>query len=383
MLFLLTLRKHSIQLTIQYYSKKTLYCYGIRGITNNWFESYLLNRTQSIEINGFKSSKDPNPYGVPQDSVLGPLLFLICINDITKASSKLKFFLFADDTNLLYANKNLKTLENTVNTELIKLCDWLTANKLTLNIKKSNFVLFRTCQKRITTPVNIRLFDNDTGQYVDLDNKGCVKYLGGLIDSHLSWRNHIDYISTKLSKTIGLFAKLRHSVPQHTLITLYWSLIHPYLNYGIIARGQVSLLNKLLLLQKRVLRFICFVNWRDSAIPLFVKANIPPLNIMYFQSVANLVYVVVNENCPKNISQLFLSIKDIHSYETRFAANGKLYTRPSRLKTQLNSFSRSGTRFWNSLPKSVKDSPKFSFKKKDTKYSFLYAPTRRELFYLF
>ena len=190
---------------------KKLSCYGIRGITNNWFESYLLNRTQSIEINGFKSSKDPNPYGVPQGSVLGPLLFLIYINDITKASSKLRFFLFADDTNLLYANKNLKTLENTVNTELIKLCDWLTANKLTLNIKKSNFVLFRTCQKRITTPVNIRLFDNDAGQYVDLDNKECVKYLGVLIDSHLSWRNHIDYISTKLSKTIGLFAKLRHS----------------------------------------------------------------------------------------------------------------------------------------------------------------------------
>ena len=241
--------------------------------------------------------------------------------------------------------------------------------------------MFRTCQKRITTPINIRLFDNDAGQYVDLDNKECVKYLGVLIDSHLSWRNHIDYISTKLSKTIGLFAKLRHSVPQHALITLYWSLIHPYLNYGIIAWGQASktLLNKLLLLQKSVLRFIFFVNWRDSAVPLFVKANIPPLN-MYCQSVANLVYDVVNENCPRNIRQLFLSIKDIHSHETCSAANGKLYTRPSRLKTQLNSFSRSGARFWNSLPKSVKDSPKFSFKKKDTKYSFLYAPTRRELF---
>ena len=196
-----------------------------------------------------------------------------------------------------------------------------------------------------------------------------------MIDSHLSWRNHIDYISTKFSKTIGLFAKLSHSVPQHTLITLYWSLIHPYLNYGIIAWGQASktLLNKLLLLQKRVLRFIFFVNWGDSAVPLFVKANIPPLNIMYCQSVANLVYDVVNENCPRNIRQLFLSIKDIHSYETRSAANGKLYTRPSRLKTQLNSFSRSGTRFWNSLPKSVKDSPKFSFKKKirNTLFSML------------
>ena len=92
--------------------------------------------------------------------------------------------------------------------------------------------------------------------------------------------------------------------------------------------------------------------------------------IVNCQSVANLVFDVVNENCPRNIRQLLLSIKDIHSYETRSAANGKLYTRPSSLKTQLNSFSRSGTRFWHSLPKSVKDSPKFSFKKR---YEMLFS----------
>ena len=97
---------------------KKLDCYGIRGIVNEWFKSYLLNRTQTTEINGFISTKDFNPLGVPQGSVLGPLLFLLYINDITKASTKLKFFLFADDTNLLYANRNLKTLESTVNTEL-------------------------------------------------------------------------------------------------------------------------------------------------------------------------------------------------------------------------------------------------------------------------
>ena len=137
-----------------------------------------------------------------------------------------------------------------------------------------NFVLFRTCQKRITTSGNIRLFDNDTGQYVDLDNKECVKYLGVLINNHLSWRNHINYISTKLSKTIGLFAKLRHSVPQHTLITLYWSL-----NYGIIAWGQTlkTLLNKLLLLQKRVLRFIFFCKLEKQCRSSFCKSQYSPI----------------------------------------------------------------------------------------------------------
>ena len=127
-----------------------------------------------------------NGPAVPTKLVLGPLLFLLYINDITKASTKLNFFLFAHDTNLLYSNKNLKILKSTVNTELVQICEWLTANKLSLNIKKSNFVIFRPYQKKITYPLNIRLFDNETGQYLSLENKDNVKYLGLLMDSRLS-----------------------------------------------------------------------------------------------------------------------------------------------------------------------------------------------------
>ena len=171
--------------------------YGIRGITNDWFISYLYNRTQTTEVSGSISTKETNPYGVPQGSVLGPLLFLLYINDITNSSNKLNFFLFADDTNLLYAHKNLKSLEIAVNSELLKLSDWLTANKLTLNIKKSNFVIFRPHQKKIDIPLNIRLIDNDTGQFLNLERKENVKCLGILIDSQLSWRNCIDYITAQ------------------------------------------------------------------------------------------------------------------------------------------------------------------------------------------
>ena len=141
---------------------KKLYLFGIRGITNDWLKSYLFNRTQTTEVNGTISTKETNPYGVPQGSVLGPLLFLLYINDITNSSNKLNFFLFADDTNLLYAHKNLKSLEIAVNSELLKLSDWLTANKLTLNIKESNFVILRPHPKKIDIPHNIRLIDNDT-----------------------------------------------------------------------------------------------------------------------------------------------------------------------------------------------------------------------------
>ena len=98
--------------------------------------------------------------GVPQGSVLGPLLFFIYVNDISNSSDKLKFYLFADDTNLLYADKNLKSLESTVNAEIFRVYNWLIANKLSLNIKKSNFVIFSPRQKKLNHQVNLKVFDH-------------------------------------------------------------------------------------------------------------------------------------------------------------------------------------------------------------------------------
>ena len=123
--------------------------YGFRGIINSWFSSYLKNRTQTTQVDRHISDKAVVGCGVPQGSVLGPLLFLLYVNDIHRCSNKLRFYLFADDTNILYADKNLKDLETTVNNELQNLYNWLTANKLTLNIKKSNFVISHPYQKRL------------------------------------------------------------------------------------------------------------------------------------------------------------------------------------------------------------------------------------------
>ena len=166
--------------------------YGVRGLVNDWFGSYLSNRNQTTEINGYISTKEIKPCGVPKGSVLGPLLLLLFINDRTNSSTKLKYFLFADfadGTGLLYANRNLNLLKTTINAELKLICEWLIANKLTLNIKKGNFVLFRPYQKKVTSPLNITLFDNGTRKYLRLECKDSVKYLGLLIDSRLSWRS--------------------------------------------------------------------------------------------------------------------------------------------------------------------------------------------------
>ena len=160
--------------------------YGIGGIINAWFASYLLGRSQVTEVGFNLSTKCMISRGVQQGSVLGPLLFLIYINDIHNSSAKLSFYLFADDTSLLYADTNLKSLEKTVNSELLKVSDWLNAHKLTLNTKKSNYVIFRPYQRKLNYSVNIEMIDNCTQIPTTLQCEDHVKYLGVLLDRNLS-----------------------------------------------------------------------------------------------------------------------------------------------------------------------------------------------------
>ena len=152
--------------------------YGVRGVINSWFRSYLTDRKQNTEVNNVVSEAETTLWGVPQGSVLGPLLFLLYINDIYKSSSLFAFYLLADDTSKLLANNNLKELESLVNRELGNVNEWLKANKLSLNIKKSNFVIFRPRQKNMPFIPRITIFDPVTNTYANLEMKDYVKYLG-------------------------------------------------------------------------------------------------------------------------------------------------------------------------------------------------------------
>jgi hypothetical protein len=175
--------------------------------------------------------------GVPQRSVLGPLLFLIYINDIYNSTDKLKFSLFADDTNLLYADNDLRSLETTVNRELIKLYNWLTANKLSLNVKKSNFVIFRSHQKRLDYQVDLTIVQTHLALWsikIMLNIWVCLLIVHGL-----TWKDHIDHVASKISKSIEIIAKLRHFVPRSSLLhriyidLLYYHILRMALFYGI------------------------------------------------------------------------------------------------------------------------------------------------------
>ena len=290
--------------------------YGIRGIVNEWLDSYLTGRKQYTYANGNISDLKQTMYGVPQGSVLGPLLFLLYINDLYKASSKFQFYLFADDTSLICANNDLNKLEEEVNLKLSKVNLWLVHNKLTLNADKSNYIIFRPCQKVLRFQPIIRIHDNTLNSEHILEMRHYIKYLGIFLDSNLSWKYHVHYLCQKISKTLGIIAKLWQFVPRHVLLTIYYSLISPYLNYGICAWGQCAktYLYKLLVLQKRAHRLIFFTKPREHALPLFLETKQLPISFLYFDQISQLMHDVHNNLVPENIVSMFQKVTHTHQY---------------------------------------------------------------------
>ena len=202
--------------------------YGVQGNTLKLFESYLSNRTQVVEVNGMLSEKGLIKHGVPQGSILGPLLFLLYINDISNSSDILNFFLFADDTTVFYsADPSDEKTEEILNTELEKVSCWLAANKLSLNVKKSNFLHFHYGKKQ-KKEVNIKI--NNT----KVEEKESTKYLGTFIDNKLTWKIQIQHIKTKLARGIGMISKIRYYVDEACLLKMFYSFVHSHMNYNVL-----------------------------------------------------------------------------------------------------------------------------------------------------
>ena len=220
--------------------------YGIRDSASSWFKSCLTNRRQYVHLNGINSEAKNVTCGVSQGSVFGPLLFLYYINDLPNISKKLKFYLFADDTNIYLESYDPTKLEQIMNKELEKLHEWLCINRLSLNITKTNFVIFHSInkpKKHITILINKEA----------IDEVKHVKYLGVLIDSQLTFKYHIDELNKQVSRAIGILYKLRHFVTSKILCNVYYAIIYPFLLYGIMIWGNTSLtlLNPIHILQKK------------------------------------------------------------------------------------------------------------------------------------
>ena len=191
---------------------KKLEHYGVRGHTLKWFTSYLAGRKQYTTVSNIDSQLKDISYGVPQGSVLGPLLFLIYINDLNRAITYSYIRHFADDTNILYRDKSLRKINQRINFDLKNIVKWLRANRIALNTNKTEIVLFRSPRKIVTRKMNFGI----SGQKIKIKNN--AKYLGLIIDESLIWKKHYDILRSKLERSIGLLAKLRYYVSANLLI---------------------------------------------------------------------------------------------------------------------------------------------------------------------
>ena len=211
--------------------------YGIKWTALQLFQSYLSNRLQFVENDDTMSDTLEISTGVPQGSVLGPLLYLIYINDIAKSSDSFDFICYADDTSLSsiinYFNSTDNSIENNINNELAKVNDWLKINKLSLNIDKTKFMIFHNYQQQITVP-NISI-DNVAIECVPNFN-----FVGIHFNEHFSWKPHITHISYLITKTIGVLNRLKNILPTSIKLMIYNSLILSRINYGILAWGYNS-----------------------------------------------------------------------------------------------------------------------------------------------
>ena len=316
--------------------------YGIRGVALSLIQDYLSNRYQFVNVNGVSSEKYLITCGVPQGSVLGPLLFLLYINDVVNVSSVLYAVLFADDTNALLRGKNLNEMSSIMNNELEKIMIWLNTNKLSLNIKKTHFMIFRSRGKKhydLSTPIHIG------GEIIDeVDN---TKFLGVIIDCRLNWGLHIKNIKNKMSKGLGIICKAKKMLNECTLRTLYFSFIYPYLYYCIIAWGRTyeSYLDGLLKVQKTVVRIITSSSFTAHAYPLFQRLKLLTLNELYITNVALFMFKLHHGNVSPVFKPMFTLNCDVHSYSTRQANNYHLPLPKSDLMKRSVRFR--GVKIWN------------------------------------
>lgn len=229
-----------------------LECYGIRGVANEVIKSYLTNRKQFVHIEGECSSLSPINVGVPQGSNIGPLLFLLFINDLGRLKLNGNARLFADDTALFYPHNDIHTIISLMEKDLRILNEYFNANLLSLNASKTKYMIFKSIRKIVPDHDQVRLGCNI------IEKVYCFKYLGILFDPVLSWINHINLIEKRVSSYIGILWRVRLFVPSKTLLTYYYAYIHSQINYLISVWGHTasSHLLKLQTLQNRCLKII-------------------------------------------------------------------------------------------------------------------------------
>lgn len=313
-----------------------LHFYGIHGTALKFFQSYLHKRRQTVCVDGEWSPVLELKCGVPQGSVLGPLLFLIAINDLPfNIPPPIKSYLYADDTSFLLCHKDINLLQSSVAEIVNNTAFWFSANNLLLNNTKTQSVIF-----------SLRDLPNS------ITSSNYVNFLGVTIDRRLSWAPHIDRICTRLSRVVFLLRRLMDCVPSHSALMAYYAFFQSIMGYGLIFWGGSSRVHNVLLIQKKVIRILAKAGRLDSCKPLFIELKILTIVNLYIYYLLLHVHDDRDSHTPRC---------EIHHYETRY--NQLLNVPFVRLCTSQSSHRIMGLKCYNCLPNTVKGQSANKFKK--------------------
>ena len=337
---------------------KKLEHYGIRGEPLELLKNYLTNRKQYTLVNGCMSQELNIDIGVPQGSVLGPLLFLLYINDLPLVSNVVTK-MFADDTCLIFSASDLGELQIIINREIKKIDDWMASNKLTLNYSKTKYMLVH---RKNQNPL-LSLYINDN----KIDQVKSMKYLGVKIDEKLHWDEHIKSIESKLSQACGFTARLRHFVDQQCLRTLYYGHAYSHLQYAILAWGSSTKtrLNKLNVLHNRLIRLMSLHGpLRDFTFTnneLYKSSNILKFHDVFDLELAKFMHRAVNNALPTSLTNYFTRYQ--HSYSLRSTRTDPFMINRSNTASYGRWITTAGIKLWRDIDNEVKSLSYYSFKK--------------------
>lgn len=251
--------------------------YGIRGLPLQLLNSYLEHRNQCVTIENYVSSFQKITTGVPQGSILGPLLFLFYINDIVTIDKNPKYIIYADDTSLFFQGKDVQLLQPVINKALQSLQIWSEANSLLINSRKTKAIIFHSKGHACPRYISLSIGDSNI-EIVDT-----IKTLGVFFHKNMSWDTHVNYLITSVSKCVGILAKCRHFLPVRIKLIIYNALIMSHVNYCFLVWGSTTQANtnKLHLLQKKAIRNIANAEYSAHTEPLFIRFNLLPIHKLY------------------------------------------------------------------------------------------------------